>query len=55
MTFFLIKDYSKSTSIFNSFLSMLVSIFNFGIVLGAVVTIAFIVGSPMFGGFDTLR
>jgi len=26
-----------------------------GIVLGAVVTIAFIVGSPMFGGFDTLR
>jgi len=26
-----------------------------GIVLGAVVTIAFIAGSPMFGGFDTLR
>jgi len=26
-----------------------------GIVLGAIVTIAFIAGSPMFGGFDTLR
>jgi len=26
-----------------------------GIVLGAIVTIAFIVGSPMFAGFDTLR
>jgi len=26
-----------------------------GIVLAGVVTIAFIAGSPMFGGFDTLR
>jgi len=26
-----------------------------GIVLGVVVTLAFIAGSPMFGGFDTLR
>jgi len=26
-----------------------------GIVLGAIVTIAFFMGSPMFGEFDTLR
>jgi len=26
-----------------------------GIVLGAAVALAFLVGSPMFGGFDTLR
>jgi len=26
-----------------------------GIVLGVIVTLAFIFGSPMFGGFDTLR
>jgi hypothetical protein len=26
-----------------------------GIVLGAAVTIAFLIGSPMMGGFDTLR
>jgi len=26
-----------------------------GIVLGAIVTLAFFMGSPMFGGFDTLR
>jgi len=26
-----------------------------GIVLALVVTLAFIAGSPMFGGFDTLR
>jgi hypothetical protein len=26
-----------------------------GIVLGAIVAIAFFMGSPMFGGIDTLR
>lgn len=26
-----------------------------GVILGAAVTIAFLIGSPMFGGFDALR
>ena len=26
-----------------------------GIILGTIVTIAFLIGSPMFGGFDMMR
>jgi hypothetical protein len=26
-----------------------------GIVLGVIITLAFFMGSPMFGGFDSLR